>query len=616
MILSQSYPEGRRWAAERVRWLQAAVAAHPENAAAHNNLGTALDHLGDTDGASAEYETAMRLDPTMAMPHTNLGIILYTKRDLDGAIAKYQKAHGLDPKSGLILSNWGEALAKKKDRKGALAKHREAVEIDPNCAAARVHLGRALKTEGDLEGAVAQFKAAIRLDAANAAAALTAWGVALWERQDRDGALAKYEEAIEADPDHGPAHTNRGVVLWHRNEKDEAMAEFLEGIRLDPADGHAHGALGRALQEQGDPIAALVHLRKAILLEPEDADYPGMVGTILHEKGDLDGAIKEYKAALQIDPALILARLNLANALDQQGKPLLALPLHQQLAAEMEKDGFRHKCALKIVNDLIACHERLKQFDQAEIWLRKNLARVKGKAGSDPAPYVTALKALGQNLLRQEKWTDAEAVLRDCLAVYDETRPNTWMRFDAASLVGAALLGRKKYVEAEALLLEGYTGMKEREKKIPPRRLGRLTDAARRLVRLYEATDKAAAAAAKWRAIREKHEGARVGSVQEVGAGLKLQGQLDAQTVALRYEVKLSAGKTYVIDMVSPDQKALEPFLMLKDSDGEHLAGDDDGGGVNARIIFPVGRDGVYRIHATSFNGGRGAFTLTVREKK
>ncbi|HMF11829.1 MAG TPA: tetratricopeptide repeat protein [Gemmataceae bacterium] len=615
MVLSESYPESRRWAAERLRWLQAAVAAHPENAAAHNNLGTALDHLGDTDGAVAEYETAMRLDPTMAMPHTNLGIILYTKRDLDGAIVEYQKAHGLDPKSGLILSNWGQALARKKDRKSALAKHREAVEIDPNCATARIRLGRALSTEGNLEGAVDQFKAAIGRDAAKKAASLTAWGVALWKRQDNDGALAKYEEAIKADPDHGPAHTNRGVVLWNRNQKDEAMTEFLEGVRLDPADGHAHGALGRALQEKGDPIAALVHLRKAVLLEPEDADYPGMVGTILHEKGDVDGAIKEYKVALKIDPTLILARLNLANALDQQGKPLLALPLHQQLAAEVEKDGFRHKRAVKIVLDLIACHERLKQFDQAEIWLRKNLARVKGKAGNDPALHATALKALGQNLLRQEKWTDAEMVMRDCLAVYDETRANTWMRFDAASLVGAALLGQKKYEEAEPLLLEGYTGMKEREKRIPPPRLGRLNDAALRVVRLYEATDKADAA--KWRAIREKHEFTRVGSVQEVGAGLKLQGKLDAQTVVLVYEVKLSAGKTYIIDMVSPNQKALDPYLMLKDADGEHLAEDDDGGeGLNARIIFTSARDRVYRIHATSFNAGRGAFTLTVREKK
>ena len=45
-----------------------------------------------------------------------------------------------------------------------------------------------------------------------------------------------------------------------------------------------------------------------------------------------------------------------------------------------------------------------------------------------------------------------------------------------------------------------------------------------------------------------------------VGKGLELQGQLDAQTTALIYQVKLAAGKTYVIDMVSPDPKALDPL--------------------------------------------------------
>src|SRR5207249_8495492 len=107
-----------------------------------------------------------------------------------------------------------------------------------------------------------------------------------------------------------------------------------------------------------------------------------------------------------------------------------------------------------------------------------------------------------------------------------------------------------------------------------------------------------------------------VGPVHEVGTGLELKGQLDAQTSALVYQVKLVAGKTYVIDMVSPDSKALDPYLVLSDAAGKKLAEDDDsGGGLNARIVFHAEKDGVYRIQATSFNAGSGAFTLTVREQ-
>ena len=68
--------------------------------------------------------------------------------------------------------------------------------------------------------------------------------------------------------------------------------------------------------------------------------------------------------------------------------------------------------------------------------------------------------------------------------------------------------------------------------------------------------------------------------------------------------------------MVSPDQNALDTYLFLYDAAGKKLAEDDDsGGGLNARIIFHAEQDGTYRIRATSFNAGRGAFTLTVREQ-
>jgi hypothetical protein len=68
--------------------------------------------------------------------------------------------------------------------------------------------------------------------------------------------------------------------------------------------------------------------------------------------------------------------------------------------------------------------------------------------------------------------------------------------------------------------------------------------------------------------------------------------------------------------MVSSDEKALDPYLVLTDAAGKKLAEDDDsGGGLNARIIFRTPQDGTFRIRATSFNGGRGAFDLSAREQ-
>jgi hypothetical protein len=58
-------------------------------------------------------------------------------------------------------------------------------------------------------------------------------------------------------------------------------------------------------------------------------------------------------------------------------------------------------------------------------------------------------------------------MLRDLLAIRQKQIPDSWLTFNTQSLLGGALLGQKKYVEAEPLLVKGYAGLKTREKTIP-----------------------------------------------------------------------------------------------------------------------------------------------------
>ncbi len=62
--------------------------------------------------------------------------------------------------------------------------------------------------------------------------------------------------------------------------------------------------------------------------------------------------------------------------------------------------------------------------------------------------------------------------------------------FETKSLLGASLLGQKKYADAEPLLLDGYEKMKESAKTIPPHELPRLKQVGERIVQLYEAWEK------------------------------------------------------------------------------------------------------------------------------
>jgi hypothetical protein len=67
-------------------------------------------------------------------------------------------------------------------------------------------------------------------------------------------------------------------------------------------------------------------------------------------------------------------------------------------------------------------------------------------------------------------------------------------------------VARKKYVEAEPLLIKGYEGMREREKLLSPQlKSKRLGDAVDRLIELYSASNKPEEAA-KWKAERAKYQ--------------------------------------------------------------------------------------------------------------
>jgi len=109
----------------------------------------------------------------------------------------------------------------------------------------------------------------------------------------------------------------------------------------------------------------------------------------------------------------------------------------------------------------------------------------------DEAQVAATLAERTMLLLGEQKFTEAEPLARECLAIREKKSPDDWRTFNSRSMVGGSLLGQKKYAEAEPLLLSGYEGMMQREDKIPPLGRPRLKETLQRLVQLYEATGRA-----------------------------------------------------------------------------------------------------------------------------
>jgi tetratricopeptide (TPR) repeat protein len=225
--------------------------------------------------------------------------------------------------------------------------------------------------------------------------------------------------------------------------------------------------------------------------------------------GELEKAQSLRKETLELrkarlgdgHPDTVQSLSDLAKGYSTMGKPEQALPLFQEAAAGVEKLEFAHRHAGQIILGLCNCHshERLKQYDQAEVWLRKWLAVTKAQYGPGSVKYAGALAGLGSNLLQQKKHADAETNLRECLAIYQKEQPVAWGTFRIRILLGTALLGQKRYAEAEPLLVQCYWGMKKKVGKVPCQEgLSPLIDALEQLVQLYDAWNRPQEAA-KWR---------------------------------------------------------------------------------------------------------------------
>jgi serine/threonine protein kinase len=143
--------------------------------------------------------------------------------------------------------------------------------------------------------------------------------------------------------------------------------------------------------------------------------------------------------------------------------------------------------------------------------LQEQLDEARKSLPSDSPDLAGVFAQICLGLLELRQWTKAESLLRECLAIRETAQPDEWTTFNSKSQLGGALLGQRKYAEAEPLLLAGYEGMKERESTMPPQGKSRLFEGLERLVQFYEALEKTDESA-KWRKELEELNAAQGGA--------------------------------------------------------------------------------------------------------
>jgi tetratricopeptide (TPR) repeat protein len=167
---------------------QAAVALY--NSAYKAQLG------GKINEAIADYKGAIAANPNLAEAHSNLGVIYNQQHNFAQALSEFRKALAINPKDAITYNGIGAALRAEKDRAGALKNYQTAVNLDPKLATAHYNLGTIYEEMKDWEKAMDSYKLAVKNDY-RLGEAYYQMGNIMYGKKRNDEAIAYFKESLK-----------------------------------------------------------------------------------------------------------------------------------------------------------------------------------------------------------------------------------------------------------------------------------------------------------------------------------------------------------------------------------------------------------------------------------
>lgn len=333
---------------------------------------------------------------------------------------------------------------------------------------------------GNIQQAIPLLNSALAFEPNNARA-LYDRGYAEQSTQHDDAAIVDFQKAIAADPKQYESRAALASLYAGQGKFNEARAQLEIAATLTPADAHPAQTKAYALRllanvdnQLHDPAAAANALIAALKLTPEQPEDTLLAAQLAGEQGYLQDAAAEYRKAIATipnnSPLFVDALSGLARTLSAEGKFSDAEPLlRQALAQQPQNPALMAQLATVLAGegknaDAIAQLATLHQAHPNQPAVTRMLADLYTQAGeaakANPLyaqllaqghPDADLLTARGENLIRQQRYAEAVAVLQRAVAL-QANLPDTWsdLAFAASrnkqySLALQALDHRAKY---------------------------------------------------------------------------------------------------------------------------------------------------------------------------
>jgi tetratricopeptide (TPR) repeat protein len=188
----------------------------------------------------------LQLEPDSEFAHHNRGQVRYMQGNTSGALADYDAAIRIDPTRGHLFVSRGIARQAVGDLDGALADFNEAMRLEPNDATAYSNRASVRYARGDTDSALSDLDTAIRLEPTYAQAYHNRGGVR-YARGDVAAALADFDTALRLNPTYVRAYQQRAAIRQAQGNLSGAVSDFSAALQLTPPGTTLHATLATQL---------------------------------------------------------------------------------------------------------------------------------------------------------------------------------------------------------------------------------------------------------------------------------------------------------------------------------------------------------------------------------
>lgn len=390
LAAARAYLDKKDAAAATIQ-LKSALQKYPQSAQARLLLGQTLLAGGDATGAAVELRKARELlaDDDLVVPDL-------AKAELQGGEAAKVLSQFANIKlrsdqaaGSLAATLAGAYLAQGKSDQAA-EQLELALKARPDLAEA-VTLQAYLKAAaGDVDGAMAALNGVLAREPGNLNAGIFQGDLLRLSKQDPEGALKAYRQALAANPDAVKAHASLLQLLLAQGRKEDARSALAAMKKVLP--NHAETLFYEGQIAFGDKdYKTTRELTDRILKSiPNNVRVLQLAGAADYERQVYSGAEQMFSQALKLAPGDVTTRLLLAQTYQRTGQPERSLEVLQPL---LDKPGSDPK-ALEVAGD---AYIQLSDFKRAEAVLAQATQMVPGDNRLRTSLTLTQLARNGDN---------------------------------------------------------------------------------------------------------------------------------------------------------------------------------------------------------------------------